>query len=127
MAWGKTDQQKLAEQAVREEQARDEQQKQAQAAHAVTPIGRAQAAYRNGDGFFQLELPVNQFQKGKLQLGSPLGGILGQVESIGWHLEHAGYVFLQTGSYVDVRVSSIENHQGEVMGIYLFRRVTKGA
>lgn len=79
MAWGKTDQQKLAEQAVREERARAQQQEQAQAAYAASSMGRAEAAYRNGDGFFQLELPVSQFQKGKIRLGAALGGVLGRL------------------------------------------------
>lgn len=128
MAWGMTDQQKLAEQAAREEQTRAQQQQQAQAAYAASPMGRAEAAYRNGDGFFQLELPVNQFQKGKIRLGGALGGILGQIESVGWHLEHTGYVFLQTdSSTTNLLHGNMTSHQGQVMGIYLFRRVATGA
>lgn len=42
MAWGRTDEQKQAEKALREEQARIEHEQLAQAAHAATPIGRAE-------------------------------------------------------------------------------------
>lgn len=128
MAWGKTDQQKIEEQAAREEQARTQQQEQAQAAYAASPVGRAEAAYRAGDVLFQLELQVSQLWNGKIQSGGPLGVILGQVESVGWHLEHTGYVFVQAASAANSTSMAYGSagfigHHGEVMGVYLFRRI----
>lgn len=114
MAWGKTDEQKQAEKTAKEA-----------AEHAATPIGMAEAAHRNGDGFLQLELPVNKVSNSKVFPRPPLGNLLGQIEAVGWHLEHVGYVFLQTDSSTlpGVFVGTTGQMAGHVMGIYLFRRV----
>ncbi|MFK0004980.1 hypothetical protein [Paenarthrobacter sp. NPDC090522] len=114
MAWGKTDEQKQAEKAAKEA-----------AEYAASPVGRADAAYRNGDGLFQLELPVNKISNSKVFPGPPLGGLLGQVEAVGWHLEHVGYVYLQTdsSSLPGLFTGTIGQVAGHTMGIYLFRRV----
>lgn len=52
------------------------------------------------------------------------GGILGQIETIGWTLEHVGYVFVRTGSNgKDMGGASMFTvPKGEVAWIYLFRR-----
>lgn len=54
--------------------------------------------------------------------------ILDAVEAEGWRLEHAGYVFEQTGSISAARVLSIMQGQkeavmGAIVGLYLFRAV----
>ena len=54
--------------------------------------------------------------------------ILGQIEEVGWHLEHVGYVFVETGEVARSKVMSsglVSRTQGYVEGIYLFRRVPK--
>ncbi|WP_324645081.1 hypothetical protein [Pseudarthrobacter sp. LT1] len=51
---------------------------------------------------------------------------LGQIEALRWHLEHAGYVFVETGSTSTNRVLATEQGvvtKGHVAGISLFRRV----
>lgn len=124
MAWGKTDEQKLAEKALREEQGRMQQEQQAQAAHAATPVGRAEAAHRIGDEFFQLELSIAEFRQKKVTPRAPLGGLLGHIEAVGWKLESASYVPVQTSSHTNHSpIMSATDHEGHVMGIYLFRRV----
>jgi hypothetical protein len=52
--------------------------------------------------------------------------VLGQIEQLGWHLEHAGWTFIETGATSsDMIFGSGQGTvtQGEVTGIYLFRRV----
>ncbi|WP_426004873.1 hypothetical protein ACPFL9_20425 [Paenarthrobacter sp. NyZ202] len=113
MAWGKSEEQKQAERALKD-----------QAAYAASPMGRAEAAHRNGDGFFQLELPVSQVRNSRVFPGAAPGGLLGQIEAVGWRLEHAGFVFLQTDSSTTPGIFQGTEGQleGDVMGIYLFRR-----
>ena len=127
MAWGKTEEQKIAEKAMRDVEARALREQQALAAYAASPPGLADAAYRNGDQFFQLELPLREKRGAKTQPGVPHARILEDIESVGWHLEHASYVFLEATSantplpYGGVSLSS---HDGQIVGIYLFRRVS---
>jgi hypothetical protein len=50
---------------------------------------------------------------------------LGQIEEMGWHLEHVGYVFVETGEVARTKAlssGSVSRTQGYVEGIYLFRR-----
>jgi hypothetical protein len=51
--------------------------------------------------------------------------VIEAIEQEGWHLEHAGYVFQQTGSVSrDKLMSSGQTAavMGSIVGIYLFRR-----
>jgi hypothetical protein len=48
------------------------------------------------------------------------------IESEGWHLEHAGYVYRMTGSVSRDKLLSSGQQEaihGEVLGIYIFRAV----
>lgn len=48
-----------------------------------------------------------------------------QIEEMGWHLEHVGYVFVETGEVARAKAlsaGSVSRTQGYVEGIYLFRR-----
>ena len=50
---------------------------------------------------------------------------LGQIEEMGWHLEHVGYVFVEIGEVARSKAlssGSVTRTQGYVEGIYLFRR-----
>jgi hypothetical protein len=52
--------------------------------------------------------------------------VLGQIEEVGWHLEHASWLFVQTGMNSKDKVLSAgqwTNASGEVVGVYLFRRI----
>lgn len=120
MAWGKT-----------EEQKRAEAENRAQEEFATTPLGLATAAFENNDRFFQIELRVSELVRkifpsrrgSEIRRSEPPADLLGQIESIGWKLEHAGFVFVETGSAINP-FGSINNviTKGEVTGIYLFRR-----
>jgi hypothetical protein len=51
-------------------------------------------------------------------------GTLAAIESLGWRLEHVGYIFMITGeSSSDRRLGTGKNTavSGETVGIYLFR------
>jgi len=53
--------------------------------------------------------------------------VLGQIEDLGWRLDHASWVFTETGqSSRDKFLASGQQTvvTGEVIGIYLFRNVS---
>ena len=93
---------------------------------------RAQA-YARGDRFFQLSLEVGSLAGATSLLGSSDNridstgdvGVLGQVEDEGWHLEHVGYVFVETGATSTNRLLNTGQGtvtRGVVQGVHLFRR-----
>ncbi|GAA4032771.1 hypothetical protein GCM10023063_15130 [Arthrobacter methylotrophus] len=120
MVWGKTEEQKRAEAASR-----------AQEEFAATPLGQATAAFENNDRFFQIELKLSELVRkavpsrrgSEIRRSEPPADLLGKIELIGWKLEHAGYVFVETGSTINT-MGTINNTttKGEVIGVYLFRR-----
>lgn len=135
MAWGKTEEQKQKEQAEREALELEAKKAKAAARYAASPVGRAAAAHENGDGFFQLEIEVSELSGLTSAFGSSNNtvrhsgvatDVLARIEAKGWHLEHVGYVFIETGSTSTNRVMSTGQGvvtRGNVTGIYLFRRV----
>ena len=135
MACGKSEEEKAAERAAYEKQLADEVAQRQQAEYEASPVGRATAALAAGAEFFQIELTVSQLGGEASFFGSStssvrhVGGasdVLGQIEQVGWHLEHAGWTFIETGatsSNVIFGTGQGTVTQGEVTGIYLFRRV----
>lgn len=106
-------------------------------AWAASPPGQAQAAYQNGDGFFQVEIPHSQFRGFANLMWSSSGtssrqvhrggatDVLSAVEAQGWRLEHASWVYVQTGQNSRDKFLASGQHvvvSGDVVGIYLFRR-----
>ncbi|HEX9227561.1 MAG TPA: hypothetical protein VF885_13035 [Arthrobacter sp.] len=99
-------------------------------------VGQATAAHQGGDLLFQIQLPVSKLVVDERQITSDAdairhiprsGEIIGRIETIGWTLEHVGYVSVQMGSSsMDVPVAArrYTANKGEVAGIYLFRRAT---
>jgi hypothetical protein len=101
-----------------------------------TPADRARAAYEAGDTFFQLRVDVSRVEgySSDWNLGgrqrtqttrNDAADLLGQVEAEGWHLEHTGYVFVETGEVSRSKMmshGSVSRTNGYVEGIYLFRR-----
>lgn len=128
--WAGQDQER---QAANEERARMREAE----AYKRSPIGLAESAFRSGDPFFQIELEVSSLagspssfgsSENTLVTASSSAVILGQIEAIGWHLEHAGYVFVETGSTSTNRVLATGQGvvtKGHVAGIYLFRRTAQ--
>lgn len=141
MAWGRSEEERAEKerQAAEAQAAREKQQAEAQAAKAQaeferSPVGRAVAAFESGARFFQIELEVSSLAGAASSFGSSrnvvthAGGasdVLGQIEDVGWRLEHAGWVFIETGATSTNRVLSTGQGtvtKGNVTGIYLFRR-----
>jgi hypothetical protein len=145
MAWGKTEEQKQQEEVHRqqEEEVRRQQEEvrrqreqdsRVAAEFEASPVGQALAAFTRGDAFFQAEIEVSALAGGSSFFGSSANEVrrtgatpdlLGQIEDVGWHLEHVGYVFIETGSTSTNRVltSGLGTvTKGSVTGIYLFRR-----
>jgi len=101
-----------------------------------TPIGQAASAHENGAGFFEIEIELGASNRdvsfgtsdqGKYKRNSVHTGILSEIESVGWRLEHAAYYFMTTGeSSRDKFLASGQfvAVKGKTMGVYLFRRVT---
>lgn len=105
------------------------------------PVREAADSKLRREAFFQLVLPVSEIKGYSNELfrgGNGLGGLdashttskgghgglLGAIESLGWRLEHAGWVFVETGA--SSRDRSFASGQktstsGRIDGIYLFR------
>jgi hypothetical protein len=98
--------------------------------------GKAARAFDRGDQFFQVELSHADVtgsaslidggaRDASITRKGPAADVLGQIEQAGWKLEHANWVFVQTGQnsrdkFLTTGQQSVVT--GEVMGIYLFRR-----
>jgi hypothetical protein len=128
-------------QAREEEEARVAAAQQAQAEAAATarraqawqatPAGGAVAAKVAGDEFYEIQLQVGSHD-GRASWGEASGSrtvqssarSLGEIERVGWRLEHVNHVFMATGESSTGRVMlSGENTavSGAIVGIYLFR------
>jgi ribosomal protein S27E len=121
----KTDEERAADAARRGE-----------AAFWASPQGRAAKAFERGDEFFQIEIPhssitgftnaaFNSATAGKIRRNLTRTDLLGQIEESGWLLQHADWVYVQTGQNSRDKFLASGQHvvvTGEVIGIYLFRR-----
>ena len=119
-----------------EEERAAEAARNADAAFWASPQGKATEAFQRGDEFFQTEIPhssvtgftnaaFNSATAGKIRRQSTRTDLLGQIEEAGWHLEHASWVYVQTGQNSRDKFLASGQHvvvTGEVIGIYLFRR-----
>jgi hypothetical protein len=139
MPFRKTEEEKQAEaaqqaaeaaaQAARQQAAAEEKRR---AEHAASPVGRAEAAKERGDAFIQIEIAGVEVD-GASSFGSSnstmkrIEGttkVLGEIEAVGWRLEHAGWVFVETGATTSDRIMSTGQGtatKGQIVGIYLFR------
>ena len=154
MAFGRTaDSQKEAERSERDRQKADDRagrQRQkadekaakeravAEEAFLRSPVGRATGARAEAAGFFHVELEMSEVGRSNLDLlggysGAPgverkragHGGVLAQIEDVGWRLEHVGYVYVETGQVSrDKLLSSGQQVAtlGKTVGHFLFRR-----
>lgn len=124
-------------QAANEESVRKREAERAAEEYRRSPVGLAEAACKNGDQFFQVEMEVSSLAGSHSSFGSSENLLvqasssavaLGQIEALGWRLEHAGYVFVETGSTSTNRVLATGQGvvtKGHVAGIYLFRRTAQ--
>jgi hypothetical protein len=130
----KTEEEKQRERWVREEERRAKEKRAAHAKYLASPVGKAEAAYQAGQMFFQLTTNISQvdgqssdwnYSQSTRTRRFNATDTLGQVEEMGWHLEHVGYVFVETGEVARTKAlssGSVTRTQGYVEGIYLFRR-----
>ena len=120
------------------ERARLEQQRaREEEAFLASPQGQARLAAQAEGHIFQIALPLHSTER---TLAGVISGdktvkvtegnhadVLSAIESEGWRLEHAGYVFQETGSVSrDKLLSSGQTAAvtGEIWGVYVFRRMT---
>jgi hypothetical protein len=110
--------------------------RRAEAAFWSSPQGKAAQAFERGDEFFQIEIPhssvtgftnaaFNSATKGTIRRKLSRTDLLGQIEETGWRLQHADWVYVQTGQNSRDKFLASGQHvvvTGEVIGIYLFRR-----
>ena len=119
------------EQAAAAEQAQAAEEQRQREAFLATPAGAATAAKQAGHSFFEIQLEVGR-HTGSAGFGSAEGrrttassaATLGEIEKLGWHLEHASYFFMITGEsstdhFMGTGQSTAVN--GATIGVYLFR------
>lgn len=95
----------------------------------------AHDAHSRGDALLHLQLDIAQLTGEASTWGSAtnrmlrddhLGYFLGEIEKIGWRLEHTGYAFVESGATTSARFlgtgEGVVNHGG-VEGYFTFRRV----
>lgn len=118
-------------QAAQAEQARAAEEQRRRAAFLATPVGAATVAKEAGQRFFEVQLEVGS-HVGSAGFGAADGRrtvlssavTLGEIEELGWHLEHAGYFFMVTGETSTNRVFASGEAtavSGVTVGVYLFR------
>ncbi|MCS3844654.1 hypothetical protein [Microbacterium sp. AK031] len=97
-------------------------------------LALAQGAHARGDALLQLQLDVGLLTGERSTWGSAgntmagdesTGYFLGEVEKLGWRLEHTGFTFVESGATTSARMfgtgEGVVNH-GAVVGYYVFRR-----
>jgi len=117
--------------AARAEQAKQAEEQRKRDAFRATPVGAATVAKEAGEPFFEVQLEVGG-HTGSAFFGSADGRrttsssavTLGEIEKLGWRLEHAGYYFMVTGETSTSRVfvsGEATAISGVTVGVYLFR------
>jgi hypothetical protein len=116
---------------ARAEQASAAEDQRKRQAFLATPVGAATAAKEAGQAFFEIQLEVGA-HAGSAGFGTADGrrttsssaATLGEIEKLGWRLEHAGYYFMITGETSTARVfvsGDATAVSGRAVGVYLFR------
>jgi hypothetical protein len=136
-----THEEKAAKAAAKDAEKVAKAEAKARAEWLASPVGRATTARDTGAHFFQIDLDLTAMERSAWAAADARSGYnvterrqgshadtLGQIEAVGWRLEHAGYVFIQTGQVSRDKLMSSGQEvgvQGRVVGVYLFRRVDK--
>jgi hypothetical protein len=116
------------------------EQETAHKRYLASPVGQADTARQRGDRFFQVSLKESEVKGtstdwifSQSTTTTKVHGatdVLGQIEELGWHLEHVGYVFVETGGADRNKAFSggaVTRTDGYVQGTYLFRAVQQAA
>ncbi len=96
-------------------------------------LALAQGAHARGDALLQLQLDVGLLTGERSTWGSAgntlagdesTGYFLGEVEKLGWRLEHTGYAFVESGATTSSRIfgtgEGVVNHGG-IEAFFTFR------
>ncbi|WP_311259826.1 hypothetical protein [Microbacterium sp. WCS2018Hpa-9] len=103
---------------------------------AARLLALSQDAHTRGDVLLHLQVEISRLTGDASSWGSAdnqftsnesVGYFLGEVEGVGWRLEHTGYTFVESGATTSARMLStgtgVVNH-GAVVGYFTFRRVS---
>jgi hypothetical protein len=123
------------EQAALAEEAQLEEEERRREEFLAAPVGAATAAMEEGETFFEVQLEVGS-NIGSAGFGSIDGQhsvsssarTLGEIERLGWRLEHVGYFFMITGETSTARVFVSGDNtavSGVTVGVYLFRNTRR--
>lgn len=118
-------------QTARLEQLKSAEDKSKRDAFLATAVGAATAAKEAGDPFFEVQLRAGR-HTGTAGFGTTdsrhstasSATTLGEIEKLGWRLEHAGYFYMMTGETSTGRVflsGEATAISGSTVGVYLFR------
>jgi hypothetical protein len=136
MPFGRTEEEKARREAEREQAEQRAAAARAREAYLNTPVGQAAQALERGDAFFQFHAPLSQLQgrasdwthDATTKTTTPgATDTLGQIEELGWRLEHFASMFVETETSSRGKVLSsgeVTRTSGYVEGIYLFRRTS---
>lgn len=97
-----------------------------------SPIGLAFQARHHGERFYLVELDLATLTgtafwgsaTGRVRHETGSAGVLAEIEQIGWRLEHASWVFMETGTTSSDHTWGTGQGtavRGKVIGVYLFR------
>jgi hypothetical protein len=123
------------ERAAKEREKAERARKLAEAEFAASYQGRARAARAAGHKVYQVSMPLStttgttlalQAAVAKTSAMRDFSNEIEAIESEGWHLAHASYVYRMTGSVSRDKLLSSGQQEaihGEVLGIYIFRAV----
>ena len=115
------------------EEQEEKKKKKAKIAFDNSPIGRARSAKTAGMKIFQVDFPLSTT---KARVEAMVGAyadssdtkdyshMIQSIESEGWRLEHANYVYRITGSSSRDKFMASGQQEavsGEIIGIYIFR------
>lgn len=94
----------------------------------------ARDAHARGDALLHIQIDISMLTGEQSSWGSAgntvsndesVGYFLGEIEKVGWRLEHTGYTFVESGATTSQRIfgtgEGVVNH-GAVIGYYTFRR-----
>jgi hypothetical protein len=116
---------------VRAEQAKAAQEERERAKFLSSPVGQALTAKEAGQTFFEVQLELGK-HTGSASFGTAEGrrttsssaATLGEIEKLGWRLEHTGYYFMITSESSSDRMFATGEAtavNGITIGVYLFR------
>jgi hypothetical protein len=97
-------------------------------------LALAHSTHARGDVLLQIAVDASILTGERSSFGSAgntathdesVGYFLGEIEKIGWRLEHSAFTFVESGATTSARIfgtgEGVVNH-GAVVGYYVFRR-----